>query len=1077
MRSFSATVNCGGREWQVLKSTMENKNERLDQMNGKSGEGASRPDSTHSSKEAVCPSKKHLLYNIGAESAVAPAVTHYDFEAVRQQLASSEGPVYWRSLEELAGTPEFQEQLHREFPKGASEWLDAVSRRGFLKLMGASMALAGLTGCVKQPLEPIVPYVVQPEQLTYGKPLYYATAMTLSGYGAPLLVKSDEGRPTKIEGNPQHPVSMGGTDLFSQASVLGLYDPDRLQNTMFAGVIKPWPSFVGAVRGLLPRLMQNRGAGLRFLTQTVSSPTLGAQLRALMQRFPEAKWYQWDPFNRDNVRAGAQMAFGRYVETRYRIIDADVIVSLDADFLASQFPGMTMYAREFAARRRPEKNPSTRPVTTVEYKSLPARPMNRFYAIESTPTNTGAKADHRLGIKFADVEKYARILATTVGVNAGGGSANSDYENKVLAAIAKDLQAHKGSSVIIAGEEQPPVVHALAHAMNEALGNIGKTVIYTDPVEVNPTDQLAGMKELTADMWAGKVDVLVITGGNPVFDAPVDLNFVGALQKIPLGIYHGLMDNETAAFCPWVVTGTHYLEEWSDARAIDGSAMVVQPLIAPLYGSKSVHELLTTFGDYPEASGYDIVRSYWYEQHRTPDFDSWWRKAVHDGWAEGSAFQPLNVQVRMKSFPPSAQISSSSSGLEMIFRPDPSVYDGRFADNGWLQECPKPMTKVVWDNVVMMSPETAHRMQVVQADIVEIENAGKKVYGAVWIQPGHPNDSISVFLGYGRYRSGRTGKGMGFDGYPLRASNAMNVVPGVPVRKTGEHYQLATTQGFQSMEGGEAVRAARMDDYKLDPLFAQKEGESPSPNETLYPNYEYTGYAWGMAIDQNSCIGCNACIVACQSENNVAVVGKTECARGRHMHWLRVDTYYQSSLSNPRVFFQPVPCMQCENAPCELVCPVNATVHDTEGINDMVYNRCVGTRYCSNNCPYKVRRFNFFLYQDWTTPQLKMMRNPDVSVRSRGVMEKCTYCIQRITHGRIQAEEQEKLIADGAVQTACQQACPADAIVFGNINDKNARVVTLKDNPRNYGLLADLNTRPRTTYLAVVTNPNPEIPV
>jgi len=1031
---------------------------------------------THSSKEAVCPSKKHLLYNIQPTADAQPQLSRYDFEAAREKLATSEGPLYWRSLEELAGTREFQEQLHREFPKGASEWLDPVSRRGFLKLMGASMALAGMTGCVKQPLEPIVPYVQQPEQLVYGTPLYYATAMTLAGYGIPLLVKSNEGRPTKIEGNPQHPVSMGGSDIYSQASVLGMYDPDRLQNTLYADVVKPWPAFVGAVRGLLPQIMSNRGAGLRFLTQTVVSPTMEAQLRGLLQRFPEAKWYQWDPFNRDNVRAGGQMAFGRYVETQYRLIEADVIVSLDSDFLGSSFPGFTMYAREFAARRRPEKDVSMRPITTVEYKPLPDRPMSRFYAIESTPANTGAKADHRLGVKFADVEKYARILATAIGVNAAGGNANSDYEGKVLAAIAKDLQAHRGACVIIPGDEQPPVVHALAHAMNEALGNVGKTVVYTDPIQVNPTDQLAGLKELTADMWNGKVDTLVITGGNPVFDAPVDLNFVGALQKTPLAVYHGLYGNETAAFCPWVISGTHYLEEWSDARAVDGSTMIVQPLIAPLYGSKSAHELLTVFGDYPEASGYDIVRSYWYEQHGGGNFDEWWRRTVHDGFAAGSAFQPVNVRVRMTSFPPAAQPSTGGGGMEMIFRPDPSVYDGRFADNAWLQECAKPMTKVVWDNVVMMSPETAARMDIIQADIVEIQNAGKKVEGAIWIQPGHPNDSISVFVGYGRQRAGRAGKGMGFDGYPLRASNGMNVVQGVPVRKNGKHYDLITTQGFQSMLGREVVRAARMEDYQLDPQFAQKVEAVPTPGETLYPNYEYTGYAWGMAIDQNSCIGCNACVIACQSENNIAVVGKAESARGRYMHWIRVDTYYASSLSNPRVFFQPLPCMQCEDAPCELVCPVNATVHDTEGINDMVYNRCVGTRYCSNNCPYKVRRFNFLLYQDWNTPQIKMLRNPDVTVRSRGVMEKCTYCIQRINHGRINAEEHDRLIADGAVQTACQQACPADAIVFGNINDKNSRVVKLKQNPRNYGLLAELNTRPRTTHLAVVTNPNPEIP-
>ncbi len=1024
-------------------------------------------------KEEVCPSKRHLLYSI-RPAKEEDELTRADFEAARQKLAESEGPEYWRSLEELAGTKEFQEQLHREFPKGASEWLDPVSRRGFLKLMGASVAMAGLTGCVKQPLEPIVPYVQQPEELVLGRPMYYATAMAVGGCAVPLLVKSNDGRPTKVEGNPEHPVSMGGSDIFSQASVLGLYDPDRNQNTYYQGEIKSWPGFIGGIRAVLAG-MRGNGAGLRILTETVNSPTLAAQLRGLVQRYPGAKWYQWDAVNRDNARAGARIAFGRYVETQYRIIDADIIVSLDANFLSAGFPGFTRYAREFASRRRPEQNPATRPFTTVNYTPIPDRPINRFYAIESTPTNTGAKADHRVPVKFADVEKYARILATAVGVNAGGGNANDDYDGKVLAAIAKELQAHRGTSVIVVGEEQPPAVHALAHAMNEALGNVGKTVVYTDPIEANPTDQTAGLKELVGEMWAGKVEMLVISGGNPVYDAPVDLNFVGALQKVAIPIYHGLYANETAANCAWVVTGTHYLEEWSDARFPDGSVGIVQPLIAPLYGSKSAHELFNVFGDQPEASGYDTVRSYWHTQHGGADFEAWWRKAVHDGFVANSAYQPVNVRVNTGAIPAAAQ-PPSGSGVEIIFRPDPSIWDGRFANNAWLQELAKPMTKVVWDNPVMMSAATAAKMKLNQDDIVEIPNAGQKVKGAIWIQPGHPDDSITVFLGYGRERAGRAGTGMGFNAYPIRESGALNVVRGVQIRRTGETYQLVTTQGFQSMEGRAIVREASLEEYRHDPEFARREEAEPTPGETLYPNYDYTGYAWGMAIDQNACVGCNACIVACQSENNIPVVGKTEVARGRYMHWLRVDTYYKGGMANPQALFQPVPCMHCENAPCELVCPVNATVHDTEGLNDMVYNRCVGTRYCSNNCPYKVRRFNFLLFQDWTTPQYKMMRNPDVSVRSRGVMEKCSYCVQRITHARIDAEEHERLIPDGSLQTACQQACPADAIVFGNINDTNSLVVKLKQNTRNYGLLGELNTRPRTTYLAVVRNPNPEIP-
>lgn len=1054
---------------------MKSGKSKMETENVKARPDAQQRAGEHPSAEDVCPSKRDKLHTIQPLPSEKKQLGRYDFESARELLASGEGPEYWRSLEELGSTKEFQQQLHREFPKGASEWLDPVSRRGFLKLMGASMALAGLTGCIKQPLEPIVPYVRQPEQLVSGKPMFYATAMTLGGYAHPLLVRSNEGRPTKAEGNPEHSVSMGGTGIFAQASVLDLYDPDRAQTALYGGQIKAWPSFLGGFRSqVLP--MRGQAAGLRILTQTVGSPTTAWQIQNILHAYPGAKWYAWEPVNRDNANAGAQMAFAQYVETTYRLTEADIVVSLDANFLSSEYPGFTLYARDFASRRRPEKDPSARPLTTVNYTPLPDRPINRFYAIESTPTNTGAKADHRVRAKYAQVEKYARIIASQVGVNAGGGPASSEYDSKVLAALVKDLQSHRGASVIIAGEEQPPIVHALAHAINEALGNVGRTVFYTDPVHANPTDQLAGLKELTNDMWNGRVQSLLILGGNPVFDAPVDLNFAGAMQKVALNVYHGLHVNETAYNSQWVVNGSHYLEEWSDARAIDGSASIVQPLIAPLYGGKSVHEMLNTFTDSPETSGYDTLRTFW-SQQAGGDFEGWWRKSVHDGFVAASSYQPKPVRVRMTSFAPAAQAQSSAGGaVEVIFRPDPSIYDGRFANNAWLQELPKPMTKVTWDNPVLMSPKTASDMKIEQDDVISIENAGQKIEGAVWIQPGHPDDSITLFFGYGRRNSGRTGEAKGFDAYPIRASNGLNVVPGAHISKTGKTYPLVTAQGFQSMEGRHIVRHARLNEYRNDPEFALRMEQAPEPGETLYPNYEYTGYAWGMAIDQNACVGCNACVIACQSENNVAVVGKAEVARGRHMHWLRVDTYYAQSLENPKLYFQPVPCMHCENAPCELVCPVAATVHDTEGLNEMVYNRCVGTRYCSNNCPYKVRRFNFLLFQDWNTPQYKMMRNPDVSVRSRGVMEKCTYCVQRITHARIDAEEKDRSIPDGSLQTACQQACPADAIVFGNINDKNSRLVKLKENPRNYGLLADLNTRPRTTYLAVVTNPNPDIP-
>ncbi|MFB3916864.1 MAG: TAT-variant-translocated molybdopterin oxidoreductase [Terriglobales bacterium] len=1030
------------------------------------------PDKEESSRrEAICPGK----------------LDKAELLAAREKLAATEGPEYWRSLEELAGSPEFRERLHREFPKGVSEWLDPISRRGFLKLMGASLALAGMTGCVKQPLETIVPYVRQPEQLVPGRPLFYASSMTLRGYAFPVLVESNMGRPTKIEGNPEHPASLGGSDLYSQASILGMYDPDRSETILFNGEIRPWLSFVGAVRSVLAAGTV-RPSGLRFLTRTVSSPTFAAQLQDLLKQYPGSRWHQWEPWNRDRVRAGAQLAFGRDVETQYRVGEADIILSLDADFLYPTFPGFHRYTREWASRRRPDSE--LRPFADGTGTLFPGRPMNRIYALESTPAVTGAKADHRLMLSPSEIERYARIIASRLGISAGGGSPRNDSDEKWINALVKDLRAHRGAGMVIVGDQMPPVVHALAHAMNESLGNTGKTVVYTDPVVAAPTDQLTSVRELVSDMNAGRVDMLVIMGGNPVYDAPADLDFRTVLEKVPTSVYHGLYLNETGAVCKWHINATHYLEAWSDARAYNGVYSIVQPLIAPLYGGRSEHELLAVLGRNPERSGYDIVRSYWQAQwsgdarlraaQPVPgDFEHFWRQSVHDGYVRGTELPPLPVRVKTTGFESAEKVAAPAQGgeMELIIRPDPSTYDGCFSNNAWLQEVPKPLTQLTWDNPVMFSVKTAQRLGLENGSVIELEFQGRKLLGAVWMQPGHPDDALTIFLGYGRERAGRAGTGMGYNAYKVRVSNALYGGMGAKVRDTGDKYKLITGQGLQDMEGRPIIVEGTLDEYRKDALFAHRELEEPPNQDTLYPNYHYTGYAWGMLIDQNACVGCNACIIACQSENNIPVVGKLQVAIGRRMHWLRVDTYYKGDASNPRAFFQPVPCMHCENAPCELVCPVEATVHSTEGLNEQIYNRCVGTRYCSNNCPYKVRRFNFLLFQDWVQPQYKMMRNPEVSVRSRGVMEKCTYCVQRITAARIQAEEENRLIRDHELQTACQQACPADAIVFGDINQKAHRVAELKANPRNYGLLADMNTRPRTTYLAMVFNPNPEIAV
>ncbi|MGA9930043.1 MAG: 4Fe-4S dicluster domain-containing protein, partial [Terriglobales bacterium] len=808
-------------------------------------------------------------------------------------------------------------------------------------------------------------------------------------------------------------------------------------------------------------------------TQTVTSPTLAAQIRDYLAANPQAKWHVYEPINRDNVYEGAKLAFGEPVDTRYDLSKADVIVSLDADFLYAGFPGSARYTRDFAARRNPDAN------------------MNRLYVIESTPSSTGMKADHRVPMKALEVESFARGLANKLGVNAGEG-AGVQYQH-LTGPISKDLLGHKGSSLVIAGDHQPPAVHAFAHAINEALGNAGKTALYTEPVDANPVNRNESLHSLVEDIRAGKVDLLLILGGNPAYDAPAELEFASALKSNAAGlkVFLGSHRNETAELCQWHVPEAHYLESWSDARAYDGTVSIIQPLIEPLYGGRSAHEIIATLAG-QSGAGHDLVQQYWQKQHTGVDFDAFWRKSLNDGWVTGTTSSPKQVALR-----PAYQASSKPAedmfytlavprDIELNFRRDPSIYDGRFSNNGWLQELPKPLTKLTWDNPIMIGPAMAERLKLNFKDVAELEFNGKKVKGAVWIQAGHPDNSITVFLGYGRTRAGRIGSGTGFDVYPLRTRQAPWFADGAKLTPTGETYELASTQGYQSMEtpdGSERplVQERSLEEYKKEPNFA-KEGEPP-PELTLYkPPVDYSKemYSWGMAIDLNACVGCNNCIVACQSENNIAVVGKEQTLRGRHMHWLRVDAYYNGPRENPKGFFQPVPCMQCENAPCELVCPVQATIHSTEGLNDMVYNRCVGTRYCSNNCPYKVRRFNFLLFQDWETPQFKLMRNPDVTVRSRGVMEKCTYCVQRISEKRIDTEtasvrEGKDIRIGDDLQTACQQSCPANAIVFGNLNDPNSLVNKWKAQTRNYSLLGELNTRPRTTYLAEVRNPNPEL--
>ncbi|MBV9925382.1 MAG: TAT-variant-translocated molybdopterin oxidoreductase [Acidobacteria bacterium] len=1131
-------------------------------------------------------------------------------EGVRAKLQEKRGREYWQSLEELSGTEEFEELLHQEFPQHASEWDDSTDRRTFIKLMGASLALAGLTGCSYQPPETIVPYVRQPEEIVPGKALYFATAMPFTGGCAPLLVRSYMGRPVKVEGNDLHPASLGAADVYAQASVLGLYDPDRSQNIINRGEVRAYTSFLGEILTALEGQRGKQGAGLRFLTETVTSPTLGALMRDVLRRFPGARWYQWEPAGNNNGSLGVRQAAGGFATPVYNFAAADRVLSLDSNFLECG-PGALRYARDFASRRRATDGDT--------------REICRLYSVETTPTNTGYFADHRVALKPSQFAAYVRSLAAAVGASSPALASGAAAPDEQAGKIAADLKAHAGACLVIAGDEASPEVHALAHAMNAALGAVGKTINYVEPIEENPTDQLNDLRTLVGELDAGAVDVLVILGGNPVYTTPVDLKLdADRMKKARLAVHLSPYEDETSELCHWHIPQTHFLEEWGDTRAFDGTVTIQQPLITPLYNGKSAYEVVAAFTDSPDRRGYDIVRQYWLTEGRglltaggaaaagasgaatpgasnttsssvaapsstpmssgasgapaaalgggaaapistapttsagtapstgsaTPDaaFERAWRRALNDGFVANSARKPsgggaganaAGAQGANATPPPPApaQPAQPAGAFEIVFRADPSVHDGRFSNNGWLQELPKPLTKLTWDNVAIISPATAEKLGVgdkpdgaveqdgprrvnrltykggeVNAETLRLTYRGRAlpdknnkmhedIYVPVFILPGQPDDTVTVHFGYGRWRSGSVGGNLregrrGFNAYDLRTSDAMWSGTGLGVEVTGDSYSLACTQIHFRMEGREVVRAGTFAEWTRDPTLApdrehkkeppQPAGENREPEhgETMYPPYDYSeheeigrrGYRWGMAIDVATCVGCNACIVACQAENNIPVVGKEQVSRSREMHWLRVDAYFRGATDRPEgVYFMPVPCQHCENAPCEPVCPVHATVHSAEGLNDMVYNRCVGTRYCSNNCPYKVRRFNFLLYQDWNTPSLKMMRNPEVSVRSRGVMEKCTYCVQRIEYAKIEAEKESRKVRDGEVKTACQATCPTEAIVFGDLNDPNSRVAKLQAQKRRYDLLADLNTRPRTAYLASVRNPNGEL--
>jgi MoCo/4Fe-4S cofactor protein with predicted Tat translocation signal len=944
---------------------------------------------------------------------------------------------YWQSLPEAGGGHPSEKVLQGEFPDGASEWLDPLGRRSFLKLMSASIALAGVGACTRQPLRAIVPYVRQPEELIPGRPLFFATALTLAGYARGVLVETHEGRPTKIEGNPEHPASRGASDIFMQAEILVLYDPDRSQAVVEDGQISNWDSFLGYLSSRAQQWKSNGGRGLRVLTRHETSPTFRNQLERLSSKYPAAVVHEYEPVPTHNS------------SEVYHFDKAEIILSIGADFLSSS-PASLIQQRDFASARRVTDRPQG---------------MNRLYVVESTPSLTGAMSDHRVALDPKGIAALLREIRTALAPDEPKISPEPD---RFISALVGDLRQYAGKSLVIAGQHEEPAAQEFARWCNRLLGNVNVTVDYITP-EVGPPD----LGELVKEINAGSVETLLIIGGNPVYDAPADLEFVRALAKVPNSIHIDLYANETAELCRWHIPEAHPLESWSDACAFDGSATIMQPVIEPLFAGRSRHQLLAVLLEEAPADSYEIVRAFWHQQFPSADFERIWRKSLHDGMVAG-----WQAPARGPSAD-SGRASASAGeigGLSLLIRADPHIWDGRFSNNAWLQELPKPLTKLVWDNAAFVSPTTASRLQLVNEDLAELKYRGRSVQAPVWILPGQADDCVTVHLGYGRRRAGAIGSGIGFDANELRTSDALWGGPGLQIEKTGRRHALVTTQHHYSMEDRQLIRTGTVAEFDQDPSAITRTDEpSPAKGDTLYRNYSYQGLAWGMAIDLNTCIGCNACTIACQAENNIPVVGKDQVAAGREMHWIRVDRYYSGEAQNPATFHQPVPCMQCENAPCEVVCPVGATVHSEEGLNQMVYNRCVGTRYCSNNCPYKVRRFNFLEYdvnQFEERKPLKLMRNPDVTVRTRGVMEKCTYCVQRINAVKIDAEKANRAIRDGEITPACAQACPAEAIVFGDINDPNSRVAKLKASPLSYALLEQLNTRPRTTYLAKLTNPN-----
>jgi MoCo/4Fe-4S cofactor protein with predicted Tat translocation signal len=1026
------------------------------------------------------------------------------------------GRKYWRSLDDLAQTPEFRQWMEQEFPQGASEWTDPVSRRHFVKIMSASFMLAGLglagSGC-RRPEQKILPFSKMPENYIHGVPEYFATAMPTRGSAIALTVRSNDGRPTKVEGNNLHPDSNGGTDRYAQASILNLYDPDRAMRFMKPGTGTSPEEAWGQIASIANTAKSNGGQGLAFLCERNNSPSRLRLQKAIAQKYPQAKWHVYEPVDLD-TRAAASAAFGQSVKPYYKFDAAKVIVSLDCDFIGAEDDAHNNI-RKFAQGRRMERETDA---------------PTRLYAIESLMTLTGVNADHRLRVPSSLVHQIGLGIASQVfKENRPEGLKPADPAANWVNNCAKDLLEHTGASLVLAGHRQPLAVHLLAHALNAALGNLGKTVLFHQA----PDSKEGTLEELATALNAGQVQTLVILGSNPVYSAPAALKWAETQRKAKTIVRLGYYEDETFAKSDWHLPLAHYLESWGDALTSDGTLVPIQPLIAPLFGGVTELELLARIAGETVTSPYEIVRQT-FTSYVSGDSEPAWRKFLHDGFLANSAAKPVDVRladgVVAKAVKATEGNAPGKDKLEVVFHRDYSLDDGRYNNNGWLQELPDPVTKMVWDNGILISRKTASELGVKNHEIVEVKLGDRTVQGPIWVQPGFADYTLGMALGYGRSATGRVGTGVGFNAYALRSNSGEGFGVGATIRATSESHKLVCTQDHWSLEGRPIVREANYEQYIKNKDFAKKmsgeEEEGPVKPLPLYPNpfdeLKETGHhQWGMSIDLATCVGCSACVMACQSENNVPIVGRGQVLRGREMHWLRIDRYYSASpekekrfgtfkiedrqqfdewIDDPQVVTQPMLCQHCEAAPCENVCPVNATVHDQEGLNLMVYNRCVGTRYCSNNCPYKVRRFNFFDYnkrgfgvgkslymgplhsrKDDEWDLLKMIKNPDVTVRMRGVMEKCTYCLQRIAQAKIAqkvkaGESGDVIVPTDSFTTACAQACPAGAIVFGNIKDPNSRVSRLKKQPRNYTVLDFLLTKPRTTYLAKVRNQNKAMP-